>query len=223
VVSNPEQTDGAHANEGEARALFEKARAHSEAGRSGESRAVVAELVARFEHDAAPEVRRIVCRALFGQAKQKLTEGVDRRAVIVDYRHILHIAERQAPIHDVAAAAVYHLGLTHGKIAIERSSETHREKAAERFREAEQRFASFADPETAYWVARAMTSHALTQPLEAAAPLYERVVARYASEPAAELRAHAIHALEVWAERCTEAGETDLAASLLARAHAISA
>jgi hypothetical protein len=207
-------------NESEATMLLEKARAHAEEGRAAESRAVVAELVARYEHDASPGVRRTVCRALFGQAKHKLTEGVDRRAVIVDYRHILHIAERQPPIPDLAASAIYHLGLTHGKIAIERSNTEHREKSVERFVEVEKRFASSRDPDVAHWVTRAATSHALTLPLEAAAPLYERVVERYASEPA--LRAHAIRALEQWAERCTEAAQGDLASSLRARAAAIS-
>jgi hypothetical protein len=221
-VTSLEQAGGVTTNESEARVLLEKGRAHAEAGRSAESRTVVAELVARFEHDADPAVRRLVCRALFGQAKHKLAEGVDRRAVIVDYRHILHIAERQPPIEDAAAAAVYHIGLTHGKIAIERSNQEHREKAVERFLEAEERFGSSLDSETAYWVMRAVTSHALTLPLDAAAPLYERVVARYASQPDAELRAHAVRALEHWAERRAEAGQDDLAASLRARAAAIS-
>ena len=224
-MSTFEQSGGVptHENdESHALALFEKARALSEEGRLAESRAVVAELVTRFEQAPEPAIRRAVCGALFGQAKHKLLEGVDRRAVIVDYRHILHIAERQPPIEDVAAAAVYHLGLTHGKIAIERSSKEHSEKSVERFLEAEERFASSRDPETAFWVTRAVTSHALTLPLEAAAPLYERVVARYATDPAAELRVQAVRALEQWATRCTEAAQTELAASLLARARAIS-
>lgn len=221
TVKSLEQTGGVTTNEREARGLFEKARAHAEAGQSAESRTLVADLVARFEHDADPAVRRIVCRALFGQAKHKLAEGVDRRAVIVDYRHALHIAERQPPIEDAAAAAVYHIGLTHGKIALERANAEHREKAVERFLEAEERFGSSLDSESAYWVMRAVTSHALTLPLDAAAPLYERVVARYATKPDPELRAHAVRALEHWAERAVEAGRSDLAASLRARAAAI--
>jgi hypothetical protein len=221
-VSTFEHVGGAPASESEALALLERARAHSQSGRSEESRATVAELVSRYEHDANPAIRRTVCRALFGQAKHKLLEGVDRRAVIVDYRHVLHIAERPPPVHDVAAAAIYHLGLTHGKIAIERSSDEHREKSVERFLEAEQRFGSSREPETAYWVTRAVTSHALTLPLAAAAPLYERVIERYAAESATALRAHAVHALERWAERCTEAGQASLATALLGRAREIS-
>ncbi len=205
--------------ESEALGLLELARAHSRADRGAESRAVVAELVARYEHDAAPAVRRIVCRALFGQAKHRLGEGVDRRAVIVDYRHILHIAEREPPIDEVAAEAIYHLGLTHGKLAIERSSDEHREKSVERFVEVEQRFCTSSDNAIAYWVARAMLSHALTLPLgPAAAAVYERVVTRYASEPSAELRAHAVLALTRWAERSSLEGHAVLASSLAARA-----
>jgi hypothetical protein len=200
-----------------ARGLFEKARDLAQLARSEESRVVVAELVALYEHDADPEVRRLVCRALFGQAKHRLAEGVDRRVVIVDYRHILHVAERQPPIEDIAAAAIYHVALTHGKIAIERSSAEHREKSAERFVAVERRFGASRDPEVVYWVARSAMSHALTHPLETAAPIYEEIFARYANEAAAELQEHAAAALTQWAERCVVDGQADVAVFLAQR------
>jgi hypothetical protein len=200
-----------------ARGLFEKARDLAQLDRFEESRVAVAELVALYEHDADPEVRRLVCRALFGQAKHRLAEGVDRRVVIVDYRHVLHVAERQPAIDDVAAAAIYHLALTHGKIAIERSSAEHREKSAERFADVERRFGASRDPETAYWVVRSAMSHALTQTLEDAATIYEDIFARYASEAAVELQEHAAAALTQWAERCMAAGQADIAVFLAQR------
>src|SRR5205814_542117 len=106
-----------------ARARFEKARGLSRLGRLTEARLAVAELVRHHEHDADPAARGLVCRALFGQAKDRLGEGAaDRRVVIVDYRHVLHIAERLPPIDAFAAMALYHLALTHGKIAVERAN-----------------------------------------------------------------------------------------------------
>lgn len=200
-----------------ARGLFEKARDLAQLDRFEESRVVVAELVALYEHEADPEVRRLVCRALFGQAKHRLAEGVDRRVVIVDYRHVLHVAERLPPIDDVAAAAMYHLALTHGKIAIERSNEEHREKSAQRFADVERRFGASRDPEVAYWAARSAMSHALTHPLESAGAIYEEIFARYASANVPELRAHAAAALTQWAERSMDEGHADIAVFLAQR------
>src|SRR4051812_41314467 len=63
-----------------ARALFEKARVLAMLRRPRESQVVVAELVRLHEHDADPAVRRLVGRALFGQAKDRMRQGEgDRR------------------------------------------------------------------------------------------------------------------------------------------------
>ncbi|AKU97722.1 hypothetical protein AKJ09_04386 [Labilithrix luteola] len=138
-----------------ARALFEKARALSRLGRSRESQIVVAELVRRSEHDSEPEARRLVCRALFGQSRDRLAEqNADRRQIITEYRHILHIAERAPALDHVAVEALYHIALTHGKIALERSNAEHRERAEQRFVEVKQRFGESADPAIVYWLER---------------------------------------------------------------------
>ncbi|MBX3189429.1 MAG: hypothetical protein KF819_20565 [Labilithrix sp.] len=201
-----------------ARALFTKARLLSRLGRTRASEMLVAELVRRYEHDPEPAVRRLVCRALFGTAKAKLAEGTaDRRAVIVDYRHILHIAERAPTLDVVAVEALYHLALTHAKIAVQRSNDEHREKALERFVEVERRFSGSSAPEIACWVTRGATSRALLFSLEDAGPLYEAVVTRYAAETDPTLRVYAADALALWAERSLGEGQHALAASLADR------
>jgi hypothetical protein len=145
-----------------ARALFEKGRALSKLGRASESQIVVAELVRRFEHDPDQARRTLVCRALFGRAKDRLdADAKARRAVVVEYRHILHIADRAPPIDVMAAAALFHLALAHAKMSIERGEAEHREKATERFAEIARRFGTSQVPEIAHWVKRAAECAAL--------------------------------------------------------------
>jgi hypothetical protein len=145
-----------------AHALFEKARALSTLGRARESDDVVDELVRRFEHATSGSRRTLVCRALLGRAKDRLASGrVDRRAITVEYRHALHIAERQPPVDAMAAAALFHLALTHAKIAVERDDADHRERAAARFAELAARFGASADPGVAHWLARGVECDAL--------------------------------------------------------------
>lgn len=145
-----------------ARALFEKARALSRLGRSRESQIVVAELVRRSEHDSEPEARRLVCRALFGQSRDRLAEqNADRRQIITEYRHILVIAERAPALDSVAVEALYHIALTHGKIALERANSEHRERAEQRFVEVKQRFGDSSDPAIVYWLERCNAAQAI--------------------------------------------------------------
>lgn len=200
-----------------ARARYEKARVLSLLGRKEESRAAVRELFARYEHATAPDVRRILGRALFGQTKDRLEEGADRRSAIAEYRLVLHIAERQPPIEDMAASALYHLALTHAKIAIERDSREHREKALDRFREIEQRFAAHDVVDVARWTARAVLARAKMEPLDVAGATYEALFQRRRGDASLELVTHAAEALTAWAERCAEEDETARAAELVKR------
>jgi hypothetical protein len=159
-----------------------------------------------------------VCRALFGRAKDRLAEpNADRRAVLVDYRHVLHIADRPPPDDAVAAEALYHLALTHRKIGVERSSDEHLEKATQRFQEAERRFGASRDPEIARWLARCAMNDALMHPLDAAGRMYEAAFARYEAAREPELRALAADALLKWAARCLLEGRSGEAIALAER------
>jgi hypothetical protein len=200
-----------------ARAHYEKARVLSMIERKAESRVVVSTLVARYENASDADVRRVVCRALFGQTKDRLDEGADRRSAIVEYRHVLHIAERQPPIPDMAAAALYHLALTHGKIAIERENSEHREKAIDRFRQIEERFGTSREREIARWTARSALAHAMMLSLEMAGPIYDELFRRHAKDSSLELRTHAAEAFTRWAERCAEEGDAARAETLANR------
>jgi hypothetical protein len=202
-----------------ARALFEKARALSRLGRTNESHSVVAELVRRFEHEAEPALRRLVCRSLFGQAKDRLSgDHADRRIVIADYRLILHIAERPPRLDASAAEALYHLALTHAKIAVERSNPGHEEKATERFLEIETRYAEADNPAIARWVVRAAASHALMHDLATAGAIYERAIGRYERAGSTALHARAVELLAIWARRCLDEGKPVEADAIAERA-----
>jgi hypothetical protein len=145
-----------------ARALFEKGRVLARLGRLRESDAVVTELVERFENDPDPSRRSLVCRALFGRAKDRLSvEDFDRRALVVEYRHILHVADREPPIEALAAEALFHLGLTYAKIAVAGGDADHRERAAARFADLDRRFGASKDPSVQRWVARGAETAAL--------------------------------------------------------------
>ena len=197
-----------------ARARFEKARVLSMLGQRDESHAVVRELLAKYEQASLPDVRRIVCRALFGQTKDRLEEGADRRSAIAEYRLALHIAERSPAIDDMAAAALYHLALTHGKIAIERDNREHREKALERFREIDRRFTAAQSIDVARWAARSTLARAKMVPREEAGVLYEALFEQRKADASLELRTHAAEALTAWAERCAEEGDAAKASEL---------
>lgn len=200
-----------------ARARFERARTLSRAGRTKESHEEVGDFVARYEREADATIRRLVCRGLFGLTRDRIEAGVDRRVAISEYRHILAIAEREPPIDGLAASAHYHLALTYGKIAVERDSAEHRERALERFREVRERFGDKRSREVRRWVARAAMGQATMVPLEEAGALYESVIERHAQD-APEMRGLALEALVAWAERCAKEGERERAASIAERA-----
>jgi hypothetical protein len=200
-----------------ARARFERARTLSRAGRTKESHEEVGEFVARYEREADATIRRLVCRGLFGLARDRIEAGVDRRVAISEYRHILAIAERDPPIDGLAASAHYHLALTYGKIAVERDSAEHRERALERFREVRERFGDKRSREVRRWVARAAMGQATMVSLDDAGALYESVFERHAKDTP-EMQALALEALVEWAERCAKEGELDRAAEIADRA-----
>ncbi len=146
----------------DAQTLFDRARELAAEGKTRESSEAVEELVRRFEHDVDVARRTLVCRALLGRTKDRLAaEGVDRKVVIVEYRHVLQIAERPPLIEPMVAAALFHLALTSAKLAVERGDADHRERATSRFAEIARRFGGSTDPEVAHWVARAAECEAL--------------------------------------------------------------
>ncbi|HEY8076352.1 MAG TPA: hypothetical protein VIF62_19640 [Labilithrix sp.] len=146
----------------EAQTLFERARDLARAGNTRESNDAVDELVRRFEHDVDVACRTLVCRALLGRTKDRLAAGgVDRRVAIVEYRHVLQIAERPPLIEPMVAEALFHLALTSAKLAVERGDADHRERATSRFAEIARRFGGATDPVVAHWVARAAECEAL--------------------------------------------------------------
>lgn len=200
------------------RAQFEKARALSRAGRTKESHDAVTELVGEHERDGDVVVRRLLCRALFGMTRDRIEAGSDRRTAISEYRRILSIADRDPPIQGMAASALYHLALTYAKIALERQSEEHHERAVERFVEVDRRFASIPQPEVQRWVTRAAFGLAALRPLEAAERLYGGVVDRHAQATAPALRVLAAEALCEWGERCAREGDGARVAAVAARA-----
>lgn len=120
------------------------------------------ELVQRFENDPDPLRRSLVCRALFGRAKDRLSvEDADRRTLVVEYRHILHVADRDPPIEALAAEALFHLALTYAKLAVARNDADHREKAAARLADLDRRFGASHDPAVQRWVTRGAETAAL--------------------------------------------------------------
>lgn len=182
-----------------ANALLDKAHALSRLGRWGDLDRAVLELrrLVATNHDA--EHRRALCRCLFGViADHQRRHGKrDPSRQIDDYEEIFTIASHPPMIDDLAAEALYNMGMCG---AYQAPGSPLAVRAHRSYLDLGRLFFSSASPAVARFVALGMANLARTvwPESEEAREIWEGVVAAYAGSADPALQLLAADALQVW-------------------------